>query len=654
VESNRILLSGPETVFSALELAQQELLNSSLIRTAVLRYQVPAWGGPEAPPGKQVSFEAVEFLKSVALSQLSSALVVQAAYFDQINASKDCRRRNRYYLKQFVDWVYQKRWLLKPDPADHVPQFNRFSKPRGERRTYAQDLRTTGCKHPKSYALGTDPSDFCLVDGRQVLGNAELEQELKALENFGTQVLKLKSAKHPLTLLRALLGYLYRVRKVLLADLRLELLVPRIQLKFSEQDFVGNTAFSLSPTGQLHDPTAAEQTLAMAEVMAKRTAKKRASLTIQCVDDFFEWRRQILLECGQPEGLSPATKRDILVALILLAKYQYRGQTDSEENQDYQDIPVICRLRLKIAQFPLDLQKTQKQIRKRSVSWGQAMKVFERQRLQALEYRLASRNSGRGSNRLIRKRMATSIASDIQKTVILGLMVLIPTDRQQTYRSLEFGTTLKNGYFMDDDCEQFVSEGIPLHPDKAQFWINLETFKTAATYGEFWYPVPNIQFLDGTTFYQFIGAWLWGFWDESGRWPSYWSEENKSWQGYIDGSGNRQGWRAVLNPEHDFIFTMPQARTPFYGNTFSAIIKSIFVRFTQEDGVAVPVTPHSLRHMLATYLDRLGVDGEEAKSFAYVLHHSPEIHQGRYTYRNNQSRITPAVQRMERIIRSLI
>lgn len=40
--------------------------------------------------------------------------------------------------------------------------------------------------------------------------------------------------------------------------------------------------------------------------------------------------------------------------------------------------------------------------------------------------------------------------------------------------------------------------------------------------------------------------------------------------------------------------------------------------------------------------------------FSYVFHHSPEVHQGKYVYKDNMSRIAPAVKRMNEIIRSFI
>ncbi len=180
---------------------------------------------------------------------------------------------------------------------------------------------------------------------------------------------------------------------------------------------------------------------------------------------FFDWRRDELATYGQPEGLSPASKREVLGAVILASKSQFREETDLEETDNFEDISVIRRLRLKVNQEVLDTQKTQKQIRKRSVSCEQAVKVFEQQRLQTLEYHRASRDRRVKAGKVVRPRAATSIAKDFQKTVACGVMVLIPTDRQQTYQDLEAGKTLRNGYFLDEDGEEFVDQGIPTDPN---------------------------------------------------------------------------------------------------------------------------------------------------------------------------------------------
>lgn len=653
MEANRIVINVPPTVFEVLEIARHELDSFNMVCTAFLRYTSPELGGPEATDGNHISSTAWEFTKKIPTASLAEALRAQERYFDKIKATKTCRNRNRHHLKRLVKWAIGNHWL--PDPTQkRTPKLNRFNKPRGERRIYAQELRTTSLKHPKSYVLGTNKKDYIVVDGVKILANSTLDTELRELQAFGATFLKPNTLKHRIKQVLAVFGYLYRAANVELADLSLEVLVPFVQMRFSEEDFAGTEDFTVNPRGQLLYPDRAEKTLSSAEAIARRRAENKADVTMQYAADFFEWRKRELAKCNQPEGFSPASKRETLEALKFVAMFQYRNQTNTKETDCFDDISVVKQLRKKIKAQKPDIHKTQKQIKKRSVPWTVAIAIFEKQRLQALEAFLASKDKHRKSGIVIRKRSAYGVAVDTQKTVVLGLMLFVPTDRQQTYCRLQFGSSLKNGYFLDENCEEFVDQGIPVNPDKAQLWINLEEFKTVDSYGEFWYPIPNIQFIDGTTFYQFIAVWLWEFWDEDGTWPTHYKGENQRWQGYIDAEGNRCGWRAALKPDHDLVFTMPNSKTPFYDNTFCAMVRSLCVRFTQEDGKAVPVTPHSFRHMLSNFLEDIGISDKEDKSFSYVLHHSPEMRQGRYVYRDNMARIATAVKRMEQIIKSFV
>ena len=389
----------------------------------------------------------------------------QERYLDQIGASKTCRNRNRHHLKRLVKFAIAKHWL--PDPTQkRTPKLNRFNKPRGERRIYAQQLRTTSLKHPKSYALGTDEKDYIFVDGVKILANSTLDTELRELRGFGITFLKSRTCESRIKQILTVFGYLHREAKVELADLSFGVLVPFVQMRFSEEDFAGTEDFAVNPRGQLLYPDRAETTLASAEAIAKRRSQNKADVTMKVTDDFFEWRKRELAKCNQPEGFSPASKRETLEALKFVAMFQYRHQTNTKETDCFDDRNIVKQLRKKIKDQKLDVQKTQKQIKKRSVPWTVAIAIFEKQRLQALEAFLASKDKHRKSGIVIHKRSAYGVAVDTQKTVVLGLMLFVPTDRQQTYCRLQFGSSLKNGYFLDEDCEEFVDQGIPVNPDK--------------------------------------------------------------------------------------------------------------------------------------------------------------------------------------------
>jgi hypothetical protein len=55
MDTNKIVVNIPSTIFDVLEVARHELPEFSMISTAVLRYTVPTWGGPKAAAGEHIS-----------------------------------------------------------------------------------------------------------------------------------------------------------------------------------------------------------------------------------------------------------------------------------------------------------------------------------------------------------------------------------------------------------------------------------------------------------------------------------------------------------------------------------------------------------------------------------------------------------------------
>lgn len=659
--ANRIPLYAPTTVYDALIKLESNLKNYPASKSSLLKTVVPTWGGPNPNAGRHVSCEALSFLKKVPFSELNNAPHAQLEHFKKCNATSSYRRRHRHYLKSIIKACVEQGWIA-PEENIKKPKFNQLNSPKGCRRIEASDVRITNLTQPKPYSFGKLEHHFVEIDGKKILGNSNIDFQLEELRKYLIPILKYSELdnKSPINLVKCILGYLHDIKGVPLADLSLTNLVPFIQLKYSEEDFTSHPAFERDTHGNLVNPLEAEQVLAISEALAQRRAKEMAQATLKTLESFFAWRQEELAKCGKPEGYEPSSKRAYLLATILVAEFLYQGETDYKRlkvksknfsSTGFDDIPAIIKLRREYRNHPIDKTKIKRRIYKnRCIPWLDAIKIFEKQRQKALIFEVTSRSSRVKSGFLSQSRKLTGIASEIQKTTILGLCLFIPTDRQQTYRNLEFGKTLKNGYFKDSDFEEFVDCGIPEKPDEARYWVNLEDYKTVESYGEFWYPIPNIQFIDGTTFYQLISAWLWGFNDSEEKWPNCYKGDNKLWQGFIDSKGNRQGWRDALKPKHGFMLTMPRAKTQFDDRAFYSLVRSIFVYFTQEKGHPIPVSPHSLRHMLSKYLDELEINDEEHRSFSYVLHHSPETNKEKYVYREKMMRIAPAVNRMQSIL----
>lgn len=656
-EVNRIALFAPKSIYDAWALLAENMKYSAQIKSTLKNGVAPAFGGPATPPGKHAPPEALLYLQTIPLIDLEKALQKLEVYAQRSGMKPATLRRHRHHLSLLIETVRAQGWL--PPAQTEGPRFNQFNKPRGQRRVYAGDIRTTELKRPNTYKFGYSDAHYVVVEGQRVLGNPTLDQQLQALETYLESIRK--NGRKLLPFIKYLLTFVHEIQGVPLEDLTLESLIPFVQLRFSEADFVGHPAFQTTASGQLIDYQAAESTLAMAEVTGQRRAHEVAETTISILDAYFDWREQVFTTLGKSGGLEPSSKRRVISALVLTAEYLYQTETrfkrprkrgKRRQNTGFHDIPVIVRLRQQYTEHPLTPQVSKERIQKtRCVAWPQALVVCEKQRRQALTFHYHSRDRSRKRGYVERRRQLTSIAVDMQKSLVMDISMFIPSDRQQTYRDLRFGHTLKCGSFNQEG--EFISQDIPADPNQAQFWLDLHEFKTAEIYGQFWYPLPNVTFIDNTTFYEFITAWLVGFEDSAGHWPICYPDD-PLWQGYIDADGCRHGWRAALKPDnHDFFFSQPRAKHPYTEQGFYSVMRAVFARFTQDTGRAVPVAPHSLRHMLSSYLDQLDLSRSERESFAYVMHHSLETQEKEYVYRDRLQRVAPAAERMKQLLQDL-
>lgn len=652
----------PDSIFDALELYRQALTagevegSFSMAKTALLRYTVPLWGGPETQEGQQVSPKALEFLKSLPLEKLKTALEVQNTYFKQSGVDSDCQRRNRFHLKKFEDWCRTNGWLNDKSPKKKKAYS--FNRAKGQGRIVIQAVRSTSLNRPEFFGLGTQDDDYREDEaGNRVLANPELEKQLSELAEYVGNISE-RSAERAVQYAKRMLAWLHREKGVPLEKLELGLLIPFVQLRFSDEDFQDHPDFVKKNNRYLY-PEKVHQKLSVIEGLALREAKAAAQKALKQLDGYFRWWDASHKASGKEEGVAPASKRSYVDALINIAKFIYQDQTDVAEAKDFDDISVIRQLKNKRNSIKLDPRQTAERILKRTVPWPVAVQVFEKQRKKANAYKKGARNPRCKNNIAFRNRPQESIATDMQKVVCLGLMTFIPTDRQQTYCNLKQGNeaehSLKKGVFLGEGYTTFIPANQMKDSSSAFWWINLNDFKTDETYGEFWYPVPNIQFVDGTTFYEYLEGWLFGFEDKEGKWPIYYKGKDRNWQGCITPDGKRCGWKEALKPTHDFVFTKPRTGTQYEDTDFCGLIKGIFIRFTQDDGgKPIPVTPHSFRHMLASYLDSIDVSEKERKSISYCMHHSLETHMTQYTHRENMNMIGPAVRLMNKLNQKLL
>ncbi len=621
--------------------------NFSSLKTSLMRYTAPAWGFNPPPKEKNLPIDCLNFLQTIPLTRLNGATKDQEEYFDSINADKDCRRQNRHHLKKFVDWAEAQGWLTSIDPHTKLPKGYRFSRPAGKRKPDIHCISTTGKKRIKPFALGTAPNEiyYDTFLGKTIIGNPELTKDIEHYLDFERSRGRTSEdcLQTEVGSIKCYLGYLHRVKQIPITELRLTSIIPHVRLQYSIDDFLAKN----------NDTIKAYQEFSITEMLAKQQEKKTAEEVSNKLDEYIKWWDKQYAELGSPT-VKNAAKKNFLQVMLNVGRFIYRNERETQEDTKYESIKIVWRIYLKVKNMKVNLRETKKSIQNRCVPLPIAFKVFEMQR-ERTNYHWSSKpsKSCKNQTRYI-KRSLKSIAEDFQRTVVLGLMLLIPTDRQQTYRRLIFDETLLKGTIVEHGFGKVKT--IPAasmeNPKEAKYWINLKDFKTVETHGEFWYPVPNTRFKDGRYFYEYIDAWLFGFEDKNGTWTEhFYKGEDKHWQGYISPSGEKGGWRSYFNPSHKYIFLRTRTLKAFDVITFGNYIEQIFGKFTCDIlEEPVPVTPHSIRHMQATYTENsINLTNEQRESLAYCQHHTTKVRDQFYSHLENMRKIAPAIEVMNQV-----
>jgi len=156
----------PKTLYEAYSSYIRALSDSdtSKLNTALLRFTVPGWNGPEAK-GARLSIQekqsAICFLKTLPFEKLWSAEKVMHSYMLQINTAKKDRRTPRYNLRKFVRWASAQGWG-KPLEEETAPIENRirFHKPKGfPLPTPAQVRSSMGYRRSKGLQVKLQPDE---------------------------------------------------------------------------------------------------------------------------------------------------------------------------------------------------------------------------------------------------------------------------------------------------------------------------------------------------------------------------------------------------------------------------------------------------------------------------------------------------------------
>jgi hypothetical protein len=577
------------------------------IQSAIVRYLVPAMGGPSPKSARTSPDEikaAIAYLENVPAEQLKDGCT-----------KADIDRKIRTELKGWLEWAESQRYFdIVASPSEEI-QFNLIRKV-GEHRTKKRH-RPGAEMHEKRVPV----HQLCAKQFPADYINETLDNQIRSFlqwwKSEGAMQGTLNSANEQLM---QLLGWLHRYEGISLEELRLELLITKSQLIPELEIDIDN----IDEEADLDQYDEQINKLASLKILLKTRAQFRANKNMKLVERYLKFLKDN----------HPGSKQKRIALMIAIAKFLYREEIGTEDFPTPNSIPILWRLLNKQAELGAQNKTTPRTVRlnhENMLPWGHAVKLVALQKKRCEQYILYTQSSEHRKGYTAKSRKETGVAKELQNFLTIALPVIAFPSRSRTYYDLRIGETFKEGCFVEGQFrskEQLEKEGVlKKYEDRIGFYIHhmlddSKIGKTIAGDWEFgwWALIPDYEFPDGSRLYQYIRRWLdWG--------------------------------RPVLGATwHNNFFVKRNSNEPADHDTWRARTKNMFNR---EFGVSVP--PQYLRIMYSTSLSGHNASQEVKDAAACALEHSREIHDEKYDMLASVRRIEPAIafnmQYLDRVLR---
>jgi hypothetical protein len=456
-----------KTLYDALKVYSKELSEADYaqLKTTLVRYVVPGWGGPK-PKGSRATTKELElgikFTKTIPIEKLGQASEIQEAVFDKVGASKSSRRNYRYQLGRFVDWAKQQGILPLPEEASEEtghPNF-RFRDREHPRETPTEYRKRTGISRVKG-------KTFMLKEMGAKM-NEQFEQYKKSRLAFVMDI----TVHNDIQSLRRYLGWSAQELQVPESSITMDHAIPYVKLRYDENDFADHP----DPLSQA--------------ALAEKKALREADIAAREVAENVERYRTTA------STISYRSAKRLLVVLMNFTKWVSRDETRA----DFTDIPIIIHLR--------ELKKGYAEAAKdegpavpyalKSVDWSELPTV--------IRYLKQTADASKGYSG--KPRALRSIGGDIQRLLVVSLLVAVPPRRNRVIAELELGRTLQKGKV--DPRFGFIPESQLPPLEKAKWCVTLgpKDYKTGRVYGPQSFEINNMPYIDGTTIYDYLNKWI--------------------------------------------------------------------------------------------------------------------------------------------------
>lgn len=300
-----------KTLYDALEGYSKKLSSADYaqLRTALIRYVIPGWGGPKVSGARTTANElsiGIQFMKTLPVEKLEEALKTQETIFNEVGAPNSSRRNYRYQLGRFIEWTNENSLIVEDatvssDKETYKHQFRNREFP-----------RETAFQYRKRMGVNRSASKITIIKN---IGD-ELGQQIESYKGFRLNHVRHSTLNDELQLLKRYLGWICEEKGVSESSITINHAIPFMKLRYSEDEFSPNRNALLQA------------------VIAERQAIREAEKLAQNVIDSIEKYRTTATKMCYRSAVR------IVVVLITLSKWLYKDETRA----NFTDIPICVRL----------------------------------------------------------------------------------------------------------------------------------------------------------------------------------------------------------------------------------------------------------------------------------------------------------------------
>lgn len=289
---------------------------------ALLHCVVPALGGPR-PKGKRSTKDEIKaamgFLKGISLEQFLNVEESVILFMNDKTITKKKQREYWTYLKKLIKWASEQQYIINslPNVIDNPSEDPSFSTKR-KIQAKGKNLKMSGEQATPKYTIGCHSGDYITL----TLHNQIEDYRKFLIEERGLCDDIKSSVDANITITSLLLGWLHREKTIPLDDLCLESIIPLLKIKperaeFKDANGVVNKKAYLDAKKEL-----------------EQQAIEHSDKTILLVKSFLDVYSKAL-----------STRLNILSAIINIAKYVYRNDTNTKVAKNFEDVKLIELLR---------------------------------------------------------------------------------------------------------------------------------------------------------------------------------------------------------------------------------------------------------------------------------------------------------------------